>query len=201
VEKKKLSGSVAVEYSLVSADPVPATPGAESTVMMLDGNRNGRYVLFDHLKHEKRYEAEGGCALCHHMNRPYDTATGCYSCHSDMYLSVDIFNHELHMIKNGGNSNCNVCHLDDRTLKIRGNTKDCRACHKSMVTSGSLVAANDGDFQSKAAGYMQAMHGLCIKCHEDVQKSLDPPDENFSRCANCHRALPELTSETWQRRL
>ena len=70
-----------------------------------------------------------------------------------------------------------------------------------MVNTGSLVETTAGRFHSEATGYMQAMHGLCIKCHEDIQKTLDPPDEDFSRCANCHKPLPELTSEAWDRRL
>ena len=39
-----------------------------------------------------------------------------------------------------------------------------------------------------AAGYMDAMHGLCIKCHEEkVEKEPAVFDPEFARCTSCHR--------------
>ena len=175
-----------------------SSSGTNATVLLLDGNRNGQYVLFDHEQHEIRNGEEKSCALCHHMNKPLDTSTGCYMCHNDMYLPVDIFDHELHMGKIGGNSYCSECHLDSSFPKVRQNTKNCQACHKSMVAIGSRVKASSPRIDSRAVGYMNAVHGLCIKCHEEVQESLSPPNENFSRCANCHRSLPDLSDEIWE---
>jgi hypothetical protein len=112
-----------------------------------------------------------------------------------MYLAVDIFDHDLHAEKMGGNDHCMECHMDNRLPKKRDNTKQCRSCHKSMVASEVRVEVGPGRLQSCAAGYMQAMHGLCIACHEKVQETLVPPNENFSRCANCHKPLPELSGD------
>ena len=39
-----------------------------------------------------------------------------------------------------------------------------------------------------AVGYMDAMHGLCIKCHErQVQTDPDTFHRSFAECAYCHR--------------
>jgi Ni/Fe-hydrogenase subunit HybB-like protein len=172
-----------------------------ATVMLLDSNRNGRYVLFDHEQHEIRHNGDAGCPICHHMNKPFDTSTGCYMCHRDMYLQTDIFDHDFHVRKNGGNSHCMDCHLDGNLPKTTENTKQCQACHKTMVASGSRVEISSPRLDSRATGYMNAVHGLCIKCHQEVQETLTPPNEDFSRCTNCHRSLPELSDESWASRL
>ncbi len=169
-----------------------------ATIMMLDANRNGRYVLFDHEAHESRHGGEDGCVLCHHMSKPYDRCTGCYECHSDMHLTVDVFDHDLHMEKLGGNDHCAECHTDDRLPKVRENTADCLGCHTAMVTAGSRVTVSSPRINSRTVGYMDAVHGLCIGCHEEVQQSMVEPNDSLSRCTHCHQSLPDLTEEAWK---
>ena len=76
-----------------------------TNVLMIDGNRDGRYVLFDHdsiiADVLGSRELDTSCVLCHHMNKPFDQGTRCYECHTDMYLSVDIFDHDFHMAEVG----------------------------------------------------------------------------------------------------
>ena len=48
-----------------------------------------------------------------------------------------------------------------------------------------------------AVGYMKAMHGLCIGCHEEAQKTLKKPHADLTICTNCHRFLPGLDSKAW----
>jgi Ni/Fe-hydrogenase subunit HybB-like protein len=183
--------------------PASADSVVQAYVLMIDGNRNGDYVLFDHDKHAERAadgrDLESSCVACHHMAKPFDRATECYECHSDMYLTVDIFDHELHVGELGGNQGCVECHTDPRVPKTRGNSTDCVDCHEGMRREGSRVQVAEIDEQDLAVGYMHAMHELCITCHEEYQPSLDLPNENFSRCAQCHQALPPHDSDVWKK--
>ena len=48
--------------------------------------------------------------------------------------------------------------------------------------------------QYLAAGYVQAMHELCIGCHTQVAREKGKPD--FARCATCHKETRGLTDAT-----
>ena len=158
----------------------------DTDALMLDGNRNGDYVLFQHEMHTQKAE----CAACHHLNKPYEKATRCNQCHKDMYLAVDIFDHELHKRKLGENAGCNKCHTDPEKQKVRESTTACGECHRQMEGKGTL-----------AVGYMDAMHGQCIKCHTERKDQLERPNDNFDRCTHCHRDSPTLDDRHWQSRL
>lgn len=177
--------------------------GMTVNALMVDGNRDGRYVLFDHDHHSVVLgapdEPDTSCVLCHHMNKPFDQGTRCYECHSDMYLSVDIFDHSLHVRRHDGNKGCSECHQDPALPKIRANTPDCLECHKGMRPEGSRVNVEDPAKRYHASGYMDAMHELCINCHEERKSTLSEPNENFARCTNCHRNLPSIDDEVWAR--
>jgi hypothetical protein len=68
-----------------------------------------------------------------------------------------------------------------------------------MRPEGSRVTVDDENDLYLASGYMDAMHELCIDCHEEQQASLAEPNENFARCTNCHRNLPSVDNEVWAR--
>jgi hypothetical protein len=203
VQITKTGGKNGTSANFVLADKGgnPHSRGNTATVMMLDGNRNGRYVLFDHEQHQARYDGEKSCVLCHHMNKPFDQYTGCYECHNDMYLAVDIFDHDLHVNKLGGNEHCSRCHTDVNLAKVRANTKDCLECHQSMAQHGARVAISSPTMNSKTVGYMDAAHGLCISCHKEVQNAMTVPNENISRCVHCHQSLPDTYDKAWERHL
>lgn len=172
-----------------ASDTVPAG-GKVIDVLLIDGNRDGRSVLFDHKGHQRRMGEQQSCGQCHHMNKPLSGATPCYQCHSDMYHGSDIFDHNLHMKKMGGNKACVKCHTDPALPKNRVTTTKCIECHKHIRSPDSLVKVSDPDLQSKdAVGYMQAMHGLCIPCHEKARKERPELGENFARCATCHEGV------------
>jgi hypothetical protein len=176
-------------------------PDLRTSVLMIDGNRDGRYVLFDHDNHAERFGApddpETSCVPCHHMNKPFDKGTRCYECHTDMYLSVDIFDHDFHMRKLGDNEGCAECHRDPAVLKIRENTTDCLECHKGMRPEGSRVNVTDPAKRYLAVGYMDGMHGLCVTCHEESVDTQSGLNDDLARCTNCHRGLPPLEDEVW----
>ena len=115
-----------------------------------------------------------------------------------MYLGVDIFDHDLHMAKTGGNAQCFQCHADKTLPKVRENTTKCLECHQGMVQQGARVTASSPNINSLTVGYMDALHGLCITCHKEVQDSTGLPDD-FSRCARCHQLLPDITDDAWRR--
>ncbi len=162
------------------------------SALMIDGNRDGEYVLFDHDMHISKQGRDSSCVKCHHMSKPYEKVSMCADCHSDMYLAVDIFDHEEHAKKMDGNSGCAKCHTNPAEPKVRENTKPCAECHKNMHFKGRATMA---------VGYMDAMHGLCIDCHEKEKSKLVEPKEDFDRCTNCHRHTAGLDDKRWESRL
>ncbi|MCP4675096.1 MAG: hypothetical protein GY854_06245 [Deltaproteobacteria bacterium] len=173
-----------------------------NSMLMIDGNRDGNYVLFNHEMHiGKQGERGSSCVTCHHMRKPYEKVSKCADCHSDMYLPVDIFDHKEHTNRLDGNAGCVKCHTDPLASKVRENTKPCAECHTSMRPEGTLVQIPKDRQTTSAAGYMDAMHGLCIDCHEKEKDKLEEPNENFTRCTNCHRDSPGFDKERLQSRL
>jgi hypothetical protein len=173
---------------------------------MIDGNRDGDYVLFDH---ETHVEEQGGgddtCILCHHMQNPYEDVSECSECHSDMYLAVDIFDHDSHVVHKRGNAGCVECHTDPTAEKVRETAKACRECHETMRPEGTLVEIPEEEQSTNALGYMDAMHELCIGCHEEEMETRSEADgdpaSDLTLCTNCHRDLPALEDDEWKARL
>jgi len=59
-----------------------------------------------------------------------------------------------------------------------------------MVVAGSLVAPAKEGLKGLAPGYMDAMHRLCIGCHErKVEESPEKYGPGFAECAECHRDI------------
>jgi Ni/Fe-hydrogenase subunit HybB-like protein len=172
-----------------------------SDVFLIDGDDNGRFVLFDHQAHIDRLAEENlGCRDCHHMTGPLEEATSCVRCHADMHESRSIFDHDLHEEKLGGNEGCIGCHTDPTLSKVKANTTSCESCHPDMRRDSPLVkiGEREGRDSDVAAGYTDAMHGLCIKCHEQQVASGKVENTTFAQCVGCHQAeagLAELTRE------
>jgi hypothetical protein len=185
------------ELSLVSLHaPEEAASSQYVSLMMIDGNRDGRLVLFPHDFHVEVLAKAGdtmgqdACTMCHHLNMPFDRNTSCCECHRDMYINTDIFDHGSHVVKLGSNSGCGECHQDSAVAKTRDTARDCAECHEGMMASGSTIRAPKGGMRGFAVGYMDAMHGLCITCHQ--QRAQEEPvkyDPQFAGCACCHREV------------
>jgi uncharacterized protein (DUF983 family) len=57
-----------------------------------------------------------------------------------------------------------------------------------MTATGSFVPPPEGGTRGIAPSYMDAMHGLCIKCHEQkLKEGLADQGPDFAGCRNCHR--------------
>jgi len=107
-----------------------------------------------------------------------------------MYTTTDIFDHSFHIEKLGGNQGCVRCHQDQSETKTRETALACAECHTNMVIQDAFIQPPKTGMKGLAIGYMDAMHGLCIKCHQQkVEKELDQYGSNFAQCLNCHREV------------
>jgi Ni/Fe-hydrogenase subunit HybB-like protein len=170
---------------LADADHAAARDSGPVPLLVIDGNRDGMVVLFDHEAHKRRTGGNGGCAMCHHLDVPLDKASSCSECHRDMYDSTATFNHESHVREEGGERGCVKCHAAGVT-KTYATATACVDCHHTPVVARPVVAAPYTRWRS-APGYEAAMHGLCIPCHrrEVAEHPTQYPAE-MTRCAWCH---------------
>lgn len=149
-------------------------------VLYLDADLTGYGVTFYHQREIDRNGGEKSCVLCHHMNMPRDTNSGCYECHSDMYLPTDSFRHDWHASPSGANLACVQCHASGQT-RSAANVINCDVCHKDLVPRGSTILIKT----YVAPSYVDSMHELCIGCHAKVAAQEGKPD--VARCAECHK--------------
>jgi Ni/Fe-hydrogenase subunit HybB-like protein len=174
--------------TLLLPDAAGAAP-AHATVaslLMIDGNRDGRLVLFNHKDHELRLGEANSCGQCHHLNMPLDDGTSCHECHRDMYEPTPTFDHAKHVVHTDGNTGCVKCHEDPTLAKTYETSTACMECHADMLAPNARVDP-PADRWNDAVGYMDAMHELCVKCHE--QYVLEQPDEYpaaLQDCRACH---------------
>jgi hypothetical protein len=109
-----------------------------------------------------------------------------------MWSRTDIFDHDRHVAvieRQGGTEPCDACHRDGPVPKGRETAARCSAegCHVGetvLVVEGSRVELDDPEHPRVAAGYMDAMHGLCITCHRERAAELARPRHH--ECATCH---------------
>ena len=167
------------------AGEVPAG-ATRAPLLMIDGNRDGRLVLFDHRAHEQRLDGENSCAQCHHMNMPLDQATSCYECHRDMNEPTAIFSHASHVAKTGGNDGCVKCHADAAAVKSFDTATACNECHAEMLVADATIGVTESRW-NEAVGYADAMHGLCITCHEtNAAEAPESFPASLAECRACH---------------
>jgi len=181
------------DFAVLVEDQAPPEGAALQALYTIDGNRNGRVSLFPHTFHVEQLGQNGSCARCHHMNMPRDRNSACTECHQDMYAVTDIFDHSSHVEAVRGNDGCADCHREPDGAKNRSTALDCKGCHAGMMVAGSVVKPPEAGMEGFAVGYMDAMHGLCITCHEQtVAEGLVKVGEDFARCSTCHleRRLP-----------
>jgi Ni/Fe-hydrogenase subunit HybB-like protein len=167
----------------------PLSPQAAPVeLMVMDGNGDGRLVVFPHDGHVAKLGDQRSCDICHHQNLPYSRHSACSNCHRDMYIDTDIFGHASHVARLDGNAGCARCHSDDSLIKSRDTTTPCLDCHAAMVATESRIPSPEPRMTGYATGYMDALHGLCVGCHEETaEKEPAKYSAAFSGCTNCHR--------------
>jgi hypothetical protein len=128
-------------------------------------------VLFDHDRHIREQGKDESCAKCHHLLKPLDEATSCAECHRDMFLKTMIFDHEAHQQRQGGNKGCEKCHPQNAPKSAK-TVKVCAECHTTMEVKGARISiqTKGPDRLKYAGGYADAMHGLCVNCHDEKAK-------------------------------
>lgn len=164
-------------WSEVLPSPDPVISAGYSEKMIIDGNRKGFAVVFDHLSHIENNGQEKGCPLCHHMNRPHAKASACSECHRDMEISTSIFDHTYHARLLRTKSECLSCHCDNH----KGQVKPCLECHQGMIAQGAQIIPKKPPNIGSAPSYRAAMHGVCIPCHQD-----NSSEDVRGLCEICH---------------
>jgi Ni/Fe-hydrogenase subunit HybB-like protein len=189
VQGESLDRGGARPRELVFAAARPADLADSSRLLlMLDANRNGNLVLFDHEAHEERLGGDGSCATCHHLSLPLDRNSGCSACHRDMYDSTQVFDHHKHVAALEGNDGCGQCHSDAAAVKSYESATECTRCHQDPVTADPVIPAAQ-DRWRLAEGYTDAMHGLCVECHRrELQREPGRHPADLAECRTCHDA-------------
>jgi hypothetical protein len=156
-------------------------------LLIIDGNRNGRLAIFDHDAHVVRLGGQTACVTCHHQSLPFRENDACGECHRDMYSQTDIFRHSSHVQKLGGNRGCDRCHVDSEMIKTRDNSNSCINCHIPRPEASLIIQPKQKELKGLAVGYMNAMHGLCKRCHQMmVEENPQEYGRSFAECAQCH---------------
>jgi len=168
--------------------------------LLIDGNRNNYGVTFKHVFHQQKGIT---CGQCHHLNKPGDKATGCYECHSDMYNEGDAFRHDWHSSSEGANLSCFKCH--DRNISKgkdykyatnkNSTVKKCEECHKQLIPGDSKIKEIKSYI---TVSYTDALHKLCIGCHEDKLKTdslIIVNNPNLAKCSKCHHEVQKFIYE------
>jgi len=173
----------------------PVHPPAYGDKIVIDGNLNDKAVLFNHQSHLAVVEGPDSCAYCHHMVLTGAHATGCARCHQDQNIPTSIFDHKLHAESLKAGPDCKACHTDPRGRPGRPGRKDvehtkpCLECHTAMIPEGAFVKLKVPGKIGLAPGYVDAMHGLCIPCHEKMDGGSAVP--GLANCTTCHSgAIP-----------
>lgn len=160
--------------------PTPVNRARGGDTLWVDGNLDGYGVAFRHTWHQGNLGAKESCVLCHHMNLPEDKNSACSSCHYDQYLPADAFRHDWHSSPDGAKLGCAECHPRGREKGAEG-AKQCAECHPNLVPAGAKIEVK----QYQAPSYTNAMHGLCVACHQAKAEEVERPD--LARCATCHK--------------
>ena len=162
---------------------VAAMPARGGDTLYIDGNRDTFGVAFAHKAHIERLGDTVSCIRCHHMNMPLDKQSGCYHCHADMYRPTDAFGHDWHSSRTGGNIACFDCHTPG-VEKSAESAKTCDRCHNDLFIPEAAIKVD----QYKAPSYADAMHALCLDCHQKEQVTLGE-EKHIDVCSACHKSF------------
>ncbi|MFZ5981757.1 MAG: NrfD/PsrC family molybdoenzyme membrane anchor subunit [Candidatus Zixiibacteriota bacterium] len=162
---------------------VASMPARGGDTLYIDGNRDTFGVGFAHQAHIERLGDTASCVRCHHMNLPLDKQSGCYHCHADMYHSTDAFGHQWHSSKAGGSIACFDCHTPGME-KTAQSAKTCDQCHNDLFLPAATIKVD----QYMAPSYADAMHALCLDCHQKEQVTLGE-EKHIDICSACHKSF------------
>lgn len=181
--------ALAIGFAIMPGDKIHSTGVAGVTVtkarggdvLFVDGNRDAYGVAFKHQFHIDTLGGKSSCVRCHHLNMPQDQQSGCWNCHKDMYSMSDAFGHDWHSSPTGGNVKCVTCHAEGMARSAES-AVSCDRCHTDLVPPNSPIA-----FETHwAPSYTDAMHKMCVGCHEQKVAAELTEKPDLARCATCH---------------
>jgi hypothetical protein len=115
-----------------------------------------------------------------------------------MYLPHSIFSHDSHVVMLGMNQSCGECHPPELQRSAE-TAKPCSECHTDDELTLKVLDATIKFEGTVAVSYTDAVHGLCVGCHDEVAAEIDKP--HHAVCSTCHEpeAEPGRAAE-WARR-
>jgi Ni/Fe-hydrogenase subunit HybB-like protein len=159
--------------------------------LRIDGDGDGAFVDFPHDDHKVRLGDAASCRLCHHADLPGDHDTACWRCHTAMEGTAAFFDHERHhaaVAKREGftgvlgvNRTCAICHPSGAPRSADG-AASCRECHATDMR----LSEKGERLPARIANYTQALHGQCVRCHEERAAAAVRP--HLAECGTCHDA-------------
>jgi hypothetical protein len=118
-----------------------------------------------------------------------------------MVATTSIFDHQEHLSLvavdkeltglHPTNQSCVHCHQADGP-KCGETAESCLACHEENIW-GNREMEESTEF-THAVGFVEAMHGTCLPCHEREAVEQDRPE--LGECGNCHVSLRTRTEES-----
>jgi MFS family permease len=144
----------------------PTAVDATRSVLRIDGDADGDFVVFDHARHQRDFGQSDSCELCHHVYLPGDPQTPCHRCHGDMFRKRNIFDHELHAMRVG-------------QRKAGGLSRE--LWNDTMAQAG--LVRSHGTLDSSGFAAIRLQNRACVQCHPQGEvKSA----ETALACNACH---------------
>ncbi len=191
-------GCALIPYSRVEGkgvETVSVEKARGGDVLFIDGNHDSFGSRFFHAKEIEWNGGKDSCVKCHHMNMPLDQQSGCWECHRNMYTPSSVFRHDWHASPKGADIPCQRCHPEGQE-RSKASAAKCRDCHSDLFPSpAAQAAAESTGLNLMAPSYVDAMHGLCIKCHEEIADAGSAVTGGadaaaLARCPTCHTDMP-----------
>jgi hypothetical protein len=99
-----------------------------------------------------------------------------------MYTEADAFRHDWHASPLGGKIPCGDCHQSG-VKRSAESAKECSQCHADLVVPNATIKVKN----YMAPAYADAMHGLCISCHQQKVEANLTENAELARCTTCHK--------------
>ena len=105
-----------------------------------------------------------------------------------MTRASNAFSHNSHVQTLGGNGSCSRCHAaeDGAVARVTTGCGD-PECHGRDVDERTVVRPTLGLEPGTSAAYVDAVHGLCIRCHHGRELAKVAEQPYLSRCTTCHQ--------------
>jgi hypothetical protein len=161
--------------------------------LRINGDQAGVWTDFPHADHQSRLGGEDSCRTCHHLSLPGDRNTPCSRCHTGLLQPALIFDHERHWGAvarskeltgaHPSNRSCAECHRVGEP-KTASSARPCLECHRTDTRWADEY--DESADLARAVSYLEAMHGRCIKCHEEEGRKENRRE--LADCMTCHRS-------------